>query len=428
MMPKISRLWRRLGLTKPLVNVWSETDSEFAMNDHDIASITINRGSSSGGFGTQEHTMEVNSVVPRGVRTTQPIHYDLTTYGANRLVELIGGDPSWYRNRYFGRIGRQTIDDSGGISDPSKWHTNFYCSKWQSQLENSDRVGNQIGGHLVMYLFKHFMNPDVSGLDFIPPAEYPSLDEHYGWMSNTYELDEAKIPYSEFSRKYFTDPGYYVQNTRYGADRVLTIQYRWSQAQARLETQIPITRSQAISPAQWEQPNENQPSNHYVAWRDANGHRSAITGPDPNDVRVPRVDHDISYIRWASDYQPTQMMYASYGAERTDAGYRIPSITVDLLRLIDSPFHAHRLQARQLLRLEMGEPIYLSNDWHPYLRGIHFAVGLNEKISADRWDLEISLMPSIGVVGFWTPEIPAAMWDSARYPWQDETRRWDESA
>lgn len=421
----VSRLWKRLGLTQPMFRIWSETDSEFAMDDHAIKSISINRGSANSVFGTQEHTMEVNSAVPRGVRTTQPIHCDLTTSGANRLVALIGGDAASIRNRYYGRIGRQTIDDAGGIADESKWHTNFYCSKWQSQLENSDRVGNQIGGELVMYLFDHFMNPDASGLDYLPPAEFPSLDEHYGWMSNTYDLGEAKIPYSEFSTKYFTDPGYYVQNTRAGADRVLTIQYRQSQAQARLDSQLPITRSQAISPAQWEQPNEDRPSNHYVAWRDADGDRSAVTGPDPNDVRVPRTDHDVSYIRWASDYQPTQMMYASYGAERTDTGYRIPSITVDMLRLIDSPVYAHRLQARQLLRLEMGEPIYLSNDWHPYLRGIHFAVGITEKISPDGWEIELSLMPSISVTGFWTPEVPAQMWDSARYAWDEDTRQWD---
>lgn len=424
-MGRVSRLWRRLGLTQPLIRIWSEEDPDFAMNDHEIKSITINRGSANSVIGQQDHTMEVNTIASRGSRTDRPLHCDLTTYGANRLADLTGADPSIIKPRYFGRIGRQTIDDKGGIWDPSKWHTNVFCSKWQSQLENSDRVGNQISGNTVMYLFDHFMNPEYSNLPYLPTAEFPSPESHYGVMQNDYDLSTAKITYSDFARKYFDDPGFYVQNTRAGADRVLTLAYRWSVALARLDYQVPITRSQAISPATWEQPNENRPRNHRVIWKDSNGHRSAMTGYDVNDVRVPLVDHDIGHIRFYDDYQPLHLNYLSYGAERVDSGYRLPSVTIDLIRLIDSPLPAHRAQARQLLGLEMGDPVFLGGDWYVNTQGVSFASGITEKITGDRWDLELSLTPSIATVGEWSPDIAPMTWEAARIPWNSGNWPWN---
>lgn len=424
-MAKISRLWRKLGLTQPLISIWSEADPDFAMNDHDITSITINRGGSNSVIGLQDHTMEVNTIASRGARTDKPIHCDLTTYGANRLADLTGATASLIKPRYFGRIGRQTIEDLGGIWDPSKWHTNVYCSKWQSQLENSDRVGNQISGQTVMYLFDHFMNPEYSNLPYLPKAEFPSPDAHYGAMINDYDLGTAKITYSEFARKYFDDPGFYVQNTRKGADRVLTMQYRWSVAMSRLENQIPITRSQAISPATWEQPNEDRPRNHRVYWTDDSGPRTSVTGPDPSDVRIPLVEHDIKHIRFYTDHQPLHRNYAAYGADRSDSGYRLPSVTIDLLRLIASDEPSHRVQARQLLNLEMGDPVFLGGDWYVNTQGVSFASGIVEKITPDRWDLELSLTPSYPTVGEWSPDIAPQTWESARIPWNSANWPWD---
>lgn len=424
-MGKVSRLWKKLGLTQPLISIWSEADPDFAMNDHDITSITINRGGSNSVIGLQDHTMEVNTIASRGSRTDRPLHCDLTTYGANRISDLTAANPDIIKPRYFGRIGRQTIEDLGGIWDPSKWHTNVYCSKWQSQLENSDRVGNQISGNTVMYLFDHFMNPEYSNLPYLPKAEFPAPEANYGVMINDYDLGTAKITYSEFARKYFDDPGFYVQNTRAGADRVLTLAYRWSVAMSRLEYQIPITRSQAISPATWEQPNENRPRNHRVIWKDSNGHRSAMTGYDVNDVRIPLVDHDMGHIRFYDDYQPLHLNYLSYGAERVDSGYRLPSITIDLLRLITSSEPSHRVQARQLLGLEMGDPVFLGGDWYVNTQGVSFASGIVEKITPDRWDLELSLTPSIATVGEWSPDIAPMTWEAARIPWNSANWPWN---
>lgn len=426
-MAKVSRLWRRLGLTSPLFNVWSEEDSEFQMTDHHIKAITITRGSANGTFGEQEHTLEVNSAVVRHVRTDRPIHCDLTSSGRDRLQSIIGGDGDNYRRRFFGRIGRQSVEDGGGISTDRKWHTNIYASKWQSQLKNSDRVGNQIDGEPVMYLFDHFMRPTVSNLPYLPDPEFPSNSWEYGTMLNNLDLGQAKITYSEFSSRYFEAPGFYVQNTRAGADRVLTIQRRWDLAQYRLESFIPLTRSQVLAPALWDQPNENRPRNHTVIYKNVSGDWLRRTrGPDTNDVRIPLVEHDISYIGFPSIHQPTQMLEARYAQDRTDTGYQLPTVEVDLLRLITSGNQSDRQQARQLLELEMGDPIYLSGDWATNIRGIHFASGVTEKITPDSWTLTLSLQPSISVIGYWSPTVPARVWDSAHVWWDNATSQWNE--
>lgn len=427
-MSKVSRLWRRLGLTAPLFNVWSEEDPEFQMTDHDLKSITINRGSANGGFGEQDHTLEVNSSVYRSVSTGYPIHCDLTGSGAQRLVDLVGGSTDSIRKRYFGRIGRQSVDDAGGIADVEKWHTNFYASKWQSQLRNSDRVGNQINGERVMYLFEHFMFPTVSALDYLPDPEFPNHWSHYGVMINDLELGAAKIPYSQFAARYFEAPGYYVKNMRAGQDRVMTIDRRWTEALDRLESHYPLLRSQVLTTAQWDQPNEDRPSNHTVIYRDTDGNLLRRTrGPDTNDVRIPLKEHDVSYIGWAIIDQPTRMLTVRYSRERTDTGYRVPTLEIDLLPLIDSDSIPDRAQARQLLQLEMGDPVFLSNDWHHQLRGIHFANGITEKITPDSWTITLSLIPSIAVVGYWPIPVTPVTWDSARIWWENATNTWNEA-
>ena len=424
-MSRVSRLWRRLGATQPLFRVWSEADAAFEMGDHDITDITITRGSSGGVFGAQEHTLEVHTVVSRGSRTGRPIHCDMTTYGANLVAGLVNSTEANIRPRFFGRIGKQTIDDYGGIWDASKWRTSVYASKWQTQLEHSDRVGNQISGEPVTYLLDHFLNPAREDMPYMPAATFPAPAVNYGFMKNDYELGEAKITWADFASKYLDGPGYYVQNTRAGDDRVMTMAYRWSVARARLGTAHPLTRSAALSPTSWEQPHEQMPRNHRVYWQDANGLRTAVTGPNPADVRIPVQEHDLRHIRFTDDTHALWRAYAAYGAERYDVSYQLPGVTVDQLYLLSSDLPTHPIQARQLLELEMGDPVYLSGDWYSTTQGIVFASGITERITPDSWQIELALTPSHMTVGQWTEDVPPKVWDSARYPWDTATEPWD---
>lgn len=421
----ISRLWKKLGANQSVFNVTSDGDPTLNAVDHHITAITITRGSADSVFGTQNHTIEVDTIVSLGDRTDQSIRLKLTPYGQSLLSSRLDYSASGFADRYFGRVGTQRIRDAGGIHDGSKWHASLYGSKWQSQLEISDRVGNQISSSTVYYLMDHFMNPGYSHLGELPAAQFPAPTADYGTMINNLDLGEAKITYSEFTNRYFDAPGFYVQNLRTGADRVLTLDHRWSVTMARLETYYPLTRSQCLAPTEWEQPRQDRPRNHRIYWRSPTGPSQATTGPDVNDVRIPLVEVDASYIRFDTDTQPMRRNHAAYGAERIDTGYRLPSLTIDLLRLIDSGKYDDKRQAIQLLLMEMGDPVFLSGDWHASLSGILYATGIKETITPDRWDLELSLTPSIAAVGQWSPPIPARIWDSANHAWDSETRQWD---
>lgn len=413
-----------------MFSVWSLLDDEFEMTDHDLKAITINRGAAGAVFGEQDHTMEINSAVVRGVRTDYPIRCQLTNYGAQHLADRLGGDPAAFQDRFYGRIGRQVVDDAGGIGvEGGKWETSIYASKWQSQLRNLQRVGWQNNGEPVMSLFEQFIFRQYNNLPHMPNPIFPSDSWDYGTMKNDYDYEQQQITYGDFSTKYFDDLGYYVQNTRAGADQVLTIERRWSLAQYRLDKMLPLTRAQVLAPSQWEQPNEDRPRNHTVIYQlvgNSEWQRRTI-GPDPDDPRIELAEHDVSYVGWPTLYQPTQMLAARYAQERTNTGYSLPSVEIDLLRLIDSDSEADRTQARQLLELEMGDPIYLSNDWANQIRGIHYATGITESISADGWNMTLSLVPTNVVVGEWSPDVTPQSWDSAREFWDEETRAWNQA-
>lgn len=420
-----SRLWKTLGATKPLFSISSEADLVMDLDDEDITSITLTRGGSDQ-FGPQTHTLEVDTIRPLSPRTGNPIHCDLTPYGASLIASKLSVRASFIQTRYFGRIGRQIAADHGGNGYEVDLRTSFYASKWQSQLAHSDRLGNQINGESVYYLMDHFMNTGVDANDYQPAAEFPARAADYGRMSNSFDLSEAKITYSEFVSKYLTGPGYYVQNTRAGVDRVLTFKYRYDRALERLEQWMPLTRSQCLSPSQWDQPREDTPRKHKVYWTDSDGQRSIVKGPDSNNVRIPTAEHDISYIRFYDNYQPIRLAWAKYSEERLDLGYYVPSVKIDLLRLISSDIANDRMQARQILQMEMGDAIFLSGDWHPQVAGVMFATALKETINSDAWEVEISLSPSMPVLGDITPDVPPQVWESAMYPWDEEARKWND--
>ena len=136
------------------------------------------------------------------------------------------------------------------------------------------------------------------------------------------------------------------------------------------------------------------------------------------------VEHDLSQARFNNEDQPRAEGYRLRALE-WDGSYSIPSVEIDLLHLITSPRRYDRDQAARLLTMEIGDPVYLSGDWHHQLQGIHFATGITENITGAGWSLTFSISPAQTVVGSVSPTVPARVWDSATYPWSDESRTWD---
>lgn len=412
-----SRLWKKLGATQNLIRLWSEDDLS-DIGDDRIKQISIKRGSSSPEYGQHVQTMEVATTMGLGVHTGKRIHLDLTTYAGNLLYSLCGALAAPTRPRFFGRIGKMTIDDV----KPGQQHATIYAATWDAQLKNTAVKRTVAGGTQVSQIVKYLFSPYGVGIRNLPVIDTPAPLGTYGYTWDVVELDG----FSDGIRKFVDDLGLYLHTRRNGSISLVTTEYMWDQANAKIASTMPLTRSQAISPATWEQPAEEMPRQHWVTYKDGNGNN--ITngyGNDTDNPNLPRVEYDMSHIRWVgNDNQPNRAAWIGYTRDR-DNGYTISEITIDLLRLITSPVEYHRAQAAQLLNLEVGDPVYLSGDWNTTVRGLHFATGIDETITPDSWDLTLSIHPSDTVVGQPTPIIPPRVWESAAWPWNDETREWN---
>lgn len=417
-MTRPSRLWEKLGATSPIFIVSAGGDDPFNLNDRTIRSMSINRGQDGPEAGPQDQTLEIatNSLLP--VYTGASIRCQITSYGTSLLNSLCGANEATIKPRFYGRIGKQTTDDQS----PTKQLTTLYAALWHAQLKNTSFTVNETKGTSISQMIRDLSMPTGVGLPFLPPTTTPSPNGDYGYVAETGEPTD----YSTGIDRWATKLNIYGQMLRDGSARYLSVQNRFNNAVNGIATKLPITRSQAISPATWEQPRENMPTTHRVRYIGPDGPTWATFGEDPANPKIKAVEYDILHAKWLVEKQPRSVAWTEYQRDRT-MGYRLPSITIDLLYLLTSPINYHRTQAKQLLELECGDPVYFSGDWPASLRGINFVSGMTEHITADRWDIELSLNSSEVTLGEFTPEVPARIWESAPYPWDEDTRKWNQA-
>lgn len=416
-MSRTSRLWRKMGATEPIFRLWGE-DGLGPINDHGLKSVTINRGSARPQYGLTTDTLEVETALTLGVHSGGRVHFDLTDYGADLIEQWSFAQPAKTAPRFYGRVGKMTMNDVRS----DRQHATVYAASWFAQLSNTTVPMLIPANTPVRDAARQISAPAGVGLPWVPVLEWVSPQASYGYVYADMEVSG----FDDGMGKLVSDLGIYGWVRRGGDGVIMTPAHMWEQAQLKMPSAFPLTRSQAISPATWEQPVENIAGSHWVSFRDETAAiRTRGYGDDPNNPNLRRVDYDMEHVRWSNDYtQPYTTAQVGYFRER-DTGYAIPSLTVDLLYLLTSPVDYHRLQARQLLELEVGDPVFLSGDWNRPVRGINFATGLKEQITPDRWELTISLHPSDTVVGEQSPVVPARVWESADWPWDDETREWN---
>ena len=409
-MTRRSRLWNRLGATQPMFRIWNSRG--VGLNDHEVKSIKISRGSAEPEDGIHTQTMEFETTAFDPVRAGEPIVVDLTTYGTQRLQALCGAREHIVKPRFSGRIGKQTVNDV----QAGNQHTTFSCASWEAQLNNIDAAKHYTAGESVSAWIMRLGNGHGVGMPVLPDWTAPAPASHYGHVRVS---SEQPVTFKDEFDKWTKDIGLYIQTRRDGTNHILSHQYRWDRALANLDgIYYPITRSQAISPATWEQPAENIAMNHRVDWWGPDGATYQRWGPDPDNINYAYENYDLTHVRWwTNDQQPVNTGKTYYN-RNVLVQYRLPSLTFDILRLLNSPYVSHRDQARQLLELEPGDPVYLSGDWYGQLQGVSFAVGIDESITADGWDITLNLADSREVVGEVSPVVPARTWESASYRWE----------
>lgn len=407
-----SRLYRKLNPTASLFRF--NTSGGLLLGDESIQSIAINRGQDSPGGGVHPSTLEVavNGLYTT-IRNGESCELALTGYGSELIAGLIGADASIIQPRFTGRIGQQEIEDRGRSQT-----TTYLGSSLSAQYPALSTKHTATKGEAVTDVIKRLMTPVAV------PSPTPVNMATPGTYGTVWTVPTEPGTYSDLITQYTEDLGILVRETRSGTPQILNHKQRHDSAIAGLANSIPLTRSQAISPATWKQSNDTRPRNYRLIYTGSGGGQvSAIYG-DPADTAAEVVDLDMTHIQFLDPVQAEREAFARRARDWVSS-YSIPSITIDLLYLISSPFEYHRLQAAKLLQMQVGDPLYFSNDWINQLRGIQYSTGITESISPDSWTFEISLAPSHVVTGEISPDIPARAWESATYPWADETRSWD---
>lgn len=414
MAKKPGRLYRKLvDIPKPifaLINTNTGT-----LYDDEISSVVITRGKSDNSGGVNPATMEVslanNKVGKAGDTTALVINFA----ARNALAAKLGGgsaESDYMAARFRGRLGKQSMDDTG-----KRQLNTIMCASWSAQLSYAPNVHTFAAGISVETLLKQILRPNFLASQITVTA--------LGTYDTTYVAETGN--YSDLIGKYAADIGILVRDTRAGALEILPMVYRRDRALSALPNSSALARSQAISPATWTQPNESPSTEFRLTYRDADNVVKTIVTSTTGSVTgtAPVEDLDWTYFRAHTD----QWRYVhGLRAATFDNRFRIESITVDLLYLISSSNSYHRSQASYLLRMQVGDPIFLSGDWATALRGVHFAEGIKETIDQDTWEITLNLVRFREITGEepLTP-VPARVWDQATYPWDTETRKWDEA-
>lgn len=412
---KPGRLYRKLDwLPKPIFAV--QTPNIGTLTDDSIQSIVIHRGKSDNSGGVNPTTVEVklaNNLVAAGGKDISVVIRNVVTTALAAKFTADPDTPAYIRDRFRGRVGTQSMDDQSN----GKQYNTVMGASWTAQLAYAPNVHNIATSTNIGTLLTTILKPSYLASKIVVTA--------LGDYDTSYEI--AAGTYSDLIGKYASDIGILIRDTRAGETQIVPMPYRRDRALAAIPTSSPLARSQAISPATWTQPNESPSTEYRLTYRDAgNVVRTIVTtGTGTVSGTAPVEDLDWTYFRALTD----QWRYVwAMRAETFDNRFRIETIKVDLLHLLSSDNPYHWEQAGYLLKMQVGDPIFLSGDWASALQGAHFAEGITEKIDSDTWEITLSLIRFREITGEEpiTP-VPARVWDQANYSWDTETRKWDEA-
>lgn len=414
---KPGRLYRVLGKVtsyRSLFGMYSEPLG--TLYDADIHSLVMHRGKEDRGGGSFPTTLEAtvkgqysSSVAGENVRVF------LRDEPAVAVAAHCGTTAEAIKQRFAGRMGQTDVEDTG-----KRFTTTFGAASWLAQMNYSPVYFAPPAGMSV-----------VSALAYLAHSDEPNRGINMVLHGDAGKIatDQPLTLFKDGVGKYAEDIGILLQERRNGETHIMPLLYRKGLATTQVATTLPLTRSQAISPAKWEQRNERPAVRIEYLVTNAEGgpaRRVAEVANTTGEIRETE-ELDWTYIQ-VTDVD-NQLYREAYGRvlQSSTRQFTVPSVTIDLLHLIGSSKDYHHKQAGQLLALEHGEPVYFSADWPAPLRGVHFAEGINETVDADTWTLELSLVPYAHAMGDTpTPTVPGRTWDSLAGTWNQQTQKWNQ--
>lgn len=420
-MTKPSRLYRRLAdrLALPLfrltVNGWENQD------DNTIQAVTINRGLGQPGGGVAVTTLEVDVAgdFAQAPFTGSSIRLVINDTTALRYLTGVLGRPATdFADRFRGRVGPIEVPDNGNGRTMS---TKLTCSSWISQEAYSGRKRTLTR--------PTFLNDAVQQLMYAEGRLYTM--HSYGERDVLYETIE-NTTYGDEINKLTADYEILIGDLRNGDARFMYLPWRVEQAAARVYTQAPLMRSQVIAPAKWEQANETYATKYEIRFVGPDGNMTGTTRYSQSSL-APAADTrdlDWSYIQSRTNHWDFASRAIIY--RQTTNRFAIPSVKVDLLRLLTSDNPYDRRVAGELILAETGDTVNLAGDWPNLIGGVYVITGMTEKITPDEWSINMSLATASAALGTVLSDIPdqdnipPLVWDQAtRTRWSDDDRKWN---
>lgn len=416
-----TRLYRHLAdrLALPLfrmtVNGWDRQD------DHTIESVTINRGLGQPGGGVAVTTMEADiagdfAQSPFTGSTARLVIND--TAALRYLTGVLGRPATDFADRFRGRVGPIEVTDNGNGRPMS---TKITCSSWISQESYSGRKRTLTR--------PTFIDDAVRDLMYAENRLYTM--HRYGDRDVLYETIE-NTTYSDEINKLTSDYEILIGDLRNGDARFMYLPWRVQEAANRVHTQAPLMRSQVIAPATWEQSNETYATKYEIRFVGPDGNMTGTTRYSQSNLAAAAETRDLdwSYIQSRTDHWDFASRAIIY--RETTNRFAIPSVKVDLLRLLTSDRAYDRRVAGELILAETGDTVNLAGDWPNIIDGVYVITGMTETISPDEWSIDMSLSTASAALGTvlsdipGQDEIPPLVWDQAtRTRWNDDSRKWD---
>ena len=395
--------------------------ASYTVNDDDVHSVSIARGNTSGrNTGYHPSTAEISITGRRDTYDTgEHLRVLLQTGAAEHLAAFLGiSDYTTIRSRFVGRAGKIGIEDAGG----DKFTTTLAGSGWLTQMNYSPHTFQPAHFAGVPGILRNMVDDGNAARNIDWSANLGDIGvRKYGAAEEPIKFKDGIGPYAE-------DIGIMVQERRDGTYRAWSHYSREAQAVAGLDVDYPLMRAHAIAPGSYEQANETPPRLvRYRLWN-TEGQNVVREVELAHQTGQFREIEEIDWTAWEGRAGDSQLRREAYARARmsSDMLFTLPKITIDLLLLLRQNTTYSRRIARQALLLEAGEPVYLSGDWPPRIRGVHFAEGITETITSDSWVIELSLVPFPAAIGETIGVVPAKAWDSALGRWDDESKEWNE--
>lgn len=396
------------------------------LTDQQILALNITQGSGKTS-GLSVSTMSVKfkgQSPPAGAPLESAASVSFTSHALARLTALCGQAPALARDpqmRWTGRIASQTVEDRAPARQgrPPRRVSTVTGVDWfglASEVGESSVVINAGRNYFPAVLGK-FVETLGFGI-----SDSPEIRGFADWCYfNVPGLKVSK--YLELVEGI----GSLIAMTRAGGPMQTQLDW-WRSYESTYtdRTPVAVSRWHAQTPVEWTQPT-TLPKSITTSWYRA-GDQTIRTEtqragyPLPGG-QWPNTTIDLTYLSFTTEGEAIlRSAVAGKLHQSVTTGYRLESLTFDLLHLLERNGPGDRLLVLQLLCMEIGDGVPIAADWPIELSGMYFATQLDWTISPDEFTVTLAIVPYVQLTGEASTVIDEGLWGTWNPPnatWAD---------